>query len=471
MPAESDLIYRSRDEVVSGLITAMQARIPDIWVGEDGIFRLLCEVLAGEIEGIYLANQLLHDNMFIQTANLPELQLYAEMFGLDVKAGTVASGELLFTGGGATLIEAGTEVASDPGAGDILYFVTTVDGAIPNPGIPTAPTAVDSGTAGNLVAGTYEYVVTFVTNEGETAPGPESNAVILSLSHQINLTAIPLGGAGTISRKVYRSKNGGNFALVTTIADNVTVIYTDNILDVNLGGQPLLVSSAERVTILAESEEPGLAYNIVIGAINQLADVPDGVTAVTNEAVFSGGTDAEDTESLRSRLLDRIRNPQTGSVTDIKEWAEEVDGVETATVFENDNLGTPTNGHVTVRISGPNGMIPDAGVQTAVLDALELQDIANIIFHVGTFTQVPTNVTVDITTESGFVLADTTSDVQAAIINYINSVEVGSTVYVAGIVDAIFGLTGVANVTVSVPATDQTAAATEKRTPGAISVT
>jgi uncharacterized phage protein gp47/JayE len=145
--------------------------------------------------------------------------------------------------------------------------------------------------------------------------------------------------------------------------------------------------------------------------------------------------------------------------------------VETATVFENDNLGTPTNGHVTVRISGPGGTVPSAGVQADVLAHLEEKDIANIILHVGTFTAVPTAVTVDVTVHADYTLPQVTPSVQAAVSDYINSLEVGATMMLSGIVDAVFGLAGITDVVVSSPGSNQSTAATSKRTAGTITVT
>lgn len=469
MPVEADVIYRNRDQIVADIIQRFQSRIPDIYVEEDGNVRILAEVMAEVIEGVYLANQIQRDNIFIKTANLTELRQHGEQYGLTPKEGLKATGTVRFSGAGGTLIETGSVVGVDVGTGDTLYYLTTEDGTLPNPGFPSAPTAADSGTAGNVLAGTYEYGVTFVTGEGETELGTTSTPVILTASHQVNLTALPIGGPGTTNRRIYRQKNGGGYKLVATIS-NAGTTYTDNIADGSLGSAPPSESTAERVTVDAEAEDSGTSYNVAIGTVLELIQVPDGVTDVTNPTAFVGGTDEEDLETFRQRLLDFMRNPKTGSVSDLEEWAEEIDGVETATAFANDNLGVATNGHTTVRIAGPDGSIPPASVVDAVTAALIEKDIANATIHVATFTQVATNVTVTITLQSGFVLADVSASVQEAIINYINSVPVGNTVYVAGIYDAVFGLPGVATVVVNTPTVDQTATSTQKRIPGTITV-
>jgi uncharacterized phage protein gp47/JayE len=453
---------------LSSFIAAFQAAIPDVWLGEDGNLRILLEIEAGQIEGLYVANQILLEDMFVQSASYPALQRHGEEFGLPLKVGTPATGQLRFSGDGGTTVPIGTEVAYDPGSGaDILYFVTTATGTLPNPGIPTVPTVANAG-AGNVVAGTYEYQVTFVTAQGETLPSDPSAAIILGSSSQITV-GIPLGGPGTIQRNIYRSVNGGTFFLVGSTANNTSTTFADN--NVGVGTQvPPTVSTAEALLLSAQSEENGTDYNAVAGAITTLSATPDGITAVTNPAPFTGGSDPESMDDYRARLLTFIRSPQTGSPSDLITWAEEIDGVDSATVFPNDNLGTAAPGHVTVRISGPNGTIPLQPVIDAVAASLAARDLANITIHVGTFTASPMNVSVTITPSSGFVRADITPNVQEAISDYILSIPVGGTLFVTGIIQHVREVVGVDDVAVTLPASNQTASSTTKFTPGTITV-
>jgi uncharacterized phage protein gp47/JayE len=470
MPVQAEQIYRDHDTIVDLLIAALIARIPDAHTDEDGIIRLLFEVFAGEIEGTYLANELLRNDIFIQLASAQALDQHGEMFGRVRLPGTTSTGTLRFTGGGGTFIPQGTQVAANPGTDDILYFDTSADATVPSPGIPTAPTLADGG-AGGLTAGTYEHVVTFQTAAGETVPGAASAPLVLGASKQISITAIPLGGAGTVGRRIYRRKDGGDYKLVTTIANNTATTFTDNVADGSLGAAPLAVSTAEAIAVAAVSDDVGLAYNVIVGAVNEIVDIPAGVSGVTNTTTFTGGSDPEETEAYRSKLLDFVRSPKSGSKVDMETWAEEISGVDNATAFPNDNLGTPQAGHVTVRIVGPNGAVPSGAVIAAVQAFLDAQDVSNIVVHVTTFTAVPTNVTVVVTPATGFILADVSASVTQAITDYINAVPVGGTLYRSGLIDAIYGLNGVADVTVTTPASNVTSTATQKITPGTISVT
>lgn len=472
MPITETSFYRTRDDIIAEMIAALVAAIPDAYTGDDGNWRITFEISAAQYENLFLAHQLLAEDMFVTLASYTALVRHGEQYEVPPKLGTPSAGTLQFQGAGGDYIPIGSEVAYDPGGGlDPIFFTTTQDGTVPNPGTPAAPVAT-LNTSG-VLTGLYEWAVTFVTASGETLPSAISNAV--NPSAQLVGVTFPVGGAGTIARRLYRRKNGvGDFRRVTEIADNTTTVYGDNIADATVATNPLAptVDTAHQISLTASAVRPGSDGNVGAGTITVLSNVPSSLVGVTNVAAFTGGSEPEDTEDFRQRLLDWIRNPGTGSPGDLKAIAENVTGVETATVFPNVDLsGAAAPGTTTVRISGPAGSIPSAGIQAEVLAALQAYDVANITLLVGAFTAVATNVTVDVTTDGTYTLADVTPSVQAAVQNYISSLAVGETLRIAGITDAVFGLPGVADVVVTTPSSNQTTAADSKRTPGTVTVT
>lgn len=102
----------------------------------------------------------------------------------------------------------------------------------------TATPTSATGSAGGLT-GAYYYTATFVTATGETAPWPGTATVVNPSAQQVNLTAIPLGPAGTTARKIYRTPatptDPKDYRLLVQISDNTTTTYTDNIADGSLG--------------------------------------------------------------------------------------------------------------------------------------------------------------------------------------------------------------------------------------------
>jgi len=110
----------------------------------------------------------------------------------------------------------------------------------PSPVAVTAALA-SPAVAGNLSAGAYRYLATFVTADGETEAGAISGIVTIAnpaVNGKVELTAIPTGGAAVTSRKVYRTEAAGStYLLLATIANNTASTYTDNIADASLGAQ------------------------------------------------------------------------------------------------------------------------------------------------------------------------------------------------------------------------------------------
>ncbi len=126
---------------------------------------------------------------------------------------------------------------------DVCYFVDggrpqRYDGsAVSNVGVDppgTAPTIADSGMAGSP-NGIYKARVTFVNEYGAESNGGVVSSSLSVSSKQISWSNIPTGLEGTKSRKLYRTKSGGNiYYLVDVINDNATTTYVDNIGDANL---------------------------------------------------------------------------------------------------------------------------------------------------------------------------------------------------------------------------------------------
>jgi hypothetical protein len=108
----------------------------------------------------------------------------------------------------------------------------------------TAPSAAKAAGAG-LSSGVYQYLVTFLTQGGETPAGPSVSVTTTGGNNQVALSAIPLAPNSTIlpgiatnnpiGRNIYRTQVGGSiFYLLTAIGDNTTTTYTDTVADASL---------------------------------------------------------------------------------------------------------------------------------------------------------------------------------------------------------------------------------------------
>jgi len=109
---------------------------------------------------------------------------------------------------------------------DNIQVYYGADGTISEMGAPLALV----GNIGGALTGTYKYAVTYVTAGGEEILGSISNSV--TVSAQNVLLKLPIGYDGTLTRKLYRTKNGGSILYyVQAIANNTTLEIYDNLLD------------------------------------------------------------------------------------------------------------------------------------------------------------------------------------------------------------------------------------------------
>lgn len=94
------------------------------------------------------------------------------------------------------------------------------------------------------------------------------------------------------------------------------------------------IDSSETVEVKAECITAGIIGNVKENSITVLATPINGVKSLSNKT-FAGGTDIEDEEHYRERVIvaeqeDRL----SGSNSDYERWAKEVDGVGFAYVLE-----------------------------------------------------------------------------------------------------------------------------------------
>lgn len=102
---------------------------------------------------------------------------------------------------------------------------------------PTAPVPSLAGVgAGSVNNGAHRYKVTFVTSTGETSGGTDSVSVTTAAGDgQVVLRSIAKGSSRVIQRRVYRTVAGGSeYKLLTSIGDNITTEFHDNIADASL---------------------------------------------------------------------------------------------------------------------------------------------------------------------------------------------------------------------------------------------
>ena len=78
--------------------------------------------------------------------------------------------------------------------------------------------------------------------------------------------------------------------------------------------EAVLEAGETAVDVPARAVEPGAAGNAAAGTIRAMAVAPVGVSGCTNPAGFSGGTDEEEDEALRARVLETYQRMPNGAI-------------------------------------------------------------------------------------------------------------------------------------------------------------
>lgn len=110
--------------------------------------------------------------------------------------------------------------------------------------------------------------------------------------------------------------------IVTTVATDEKQSIEFELLETKTIGE------SETVDIKAECRIAGIIGNVSKGSISVLLGSINGIKSVTNKESFKGGTDIEDEEHFRERVLVAEQEDKlSGANSDYIRWAKEVDGV------------------------------------------------------------------------------------------------------------------------------------------------
>lgn len=172
----------------------------------------------------------------------------------------------------------------------------------------------------------------------------------------------------------------------TVLSQSELIFYTNDDVWINEG-----------VAIVdVESGDVGEEYNIIPNSIDKFAIDITGVKTVTNEEVFTGGTNRETDEELRERFFEIIRRPATsGNVYHYEQWAKEVDGINQARVKPLWN----GNGTVKVIVSNDNSIVSEEIVS-------KCQEYINTVKPIGADVTVITPTPLDINITANIYIAN-----------------------------------------------------------------
>ena len=179
----------------------------------------------------------------------------------------------------------------------------------------------------------------------------------------------------------------------------------------------ITTSPSDQNVASIEAVEAGASGNSEEGLELTLVSPIAGIQSTATASVLAGGTDAEDDESLRARLLMRQRNPpRAGTKADYVEWALEVPGVTRAWCYPQE-LGL---GWVTVRFM--TDTLTDDGIPTTdmverVQEYIESQMPVTAMLQVVAPVAKPLDITVDVLPDTETIRANVEAALESAILS------------------------------------------------------
>lgn len=217
---------------------------------------------------------------------------------------------------------------------------------------------------------------------------------------------------------------------------------------------------------LSQAIEKGSEGNVDANTIVYMQQAPIGISSCVNEKAFSEGTDSEDDEALRTRIISTYsRLPNGANIAFYEKTAMGVPGVAAVKVIpKNRGIGT-----VDLVISGPEGM-PKENVIEEVLNQINYSREICVDVQINPPTEVSVDININICVENGYSFNAVANDVKTAIENMFTGELLGCDILKAKLGCLIYGIEGVNNYSIITPADDITVGETQLPILGTITI-
>ena len=245
-----------------------------------------------------------------------------------------------------------------------------------------------------------------------------------------------------------------------------TVCMTTGMVRFETLEEGMIASGETHADVAAQAVQAGASGNVIAGSIRTLSVPPVGITGCTNPEAFTGGTDPEDDEQLRERILSSFRRlPNGANAAFYEQGALSFEEVAAAKALPR-NRGMGTVDVVAATAQG----VPDE----ELLEELEeyFQQRREIAVDVKVL--APETVTVDLSVklavEPGLDFDEVSERVETALQGWFTGHRLGQSVLRARLGSLIFAVEGVANYVLAEPEQDVVIQADELPVLGQVTV-
>jgi uncharacterized phage protein gp47/JayE len=301
-----------------------------------------------------------------------------------------------------------------------------------------------------LVLGGFIFVQSQVkTVNLLTRAATSSGADLDTWMADFSFTRLPaIAASGTVQFSVNRVLSSNvKIPLGTIIQTLDATIQYQVIADLNQSAYTpsqnayVLPAGDLEINVTVQAVKTGSAQNVQVAALNTLVSSISGINNVTNLAAFQNGADAESDAAFRNRFKLFI-NSVNGKATPggIYSAALNTPGVVACSVIENfDQYGNPRPGYGTIVVDDGSGNPTSDLLNTVFNNVFVVRGFTTEIAVVGpTKVNVAISLNVKIVIPIGSIKTQSTvlTAVEFAIIDYVNSLEIGDTLYLSEIIFA-----------------------------------
>lgn len=204
----------------------------------------------------------------------------------------------------------------------------------------------------------------------------------------------------------------------------------------------IIASGDLSVEVNAQALDPGIAGNTAAGRITVVVTPGIAEISVRNDAGFLGGSDAENDELFRERILDTYKNTSTGSnAAYYKLLAMSHNGVYSASVVPRPNN---TRGKVDIYVAGDGCLLDSQTIAQIQAEIDELREInVDATVKSPSYYIYPSNVYIAV--EDGYSFEEVSARVQSAVLAKFSRMGVGQSIYLSDIGAVIEKIDGVRN--------------------------
>lgn len=221
-----------------------------------------------------------------------------------------------------------------------------------------------TGVPGSIIAkGTEILVGSNIYKTNSSIQINENKVQTENFNQEFDLVEIVFNNAHNLGTGMTININSKDYPIQVIDAYSISIATSDILVS------PLNITYNSNIVACTPSEA-GYSYNIPSGSTGKTSKVIQGVDVVcyTDYAGFTGGSDKEDIESLRARIMYRYQNPVTNfNVAAIVTFMQSLPNVGQVKVHEI----TPEVGQVTIYYLLKDNELPTAGKTESVLKSID----------------------------------------------------------------------------------------------------